>query len=131
MIVLDAAAVLDLLLRDPPGRWVQAWLSADPDAATPHLCDVEVTSALRRRERQGSVEPRRAERALTRLQALPVERLPMRPLLRAIWSHRANLTAYDAAYVALAEHLGATLVTTDLRLARAPGIAARVVTHVT
>ncbi len=60
--------------------------------------------------------------ALTDLADLPMARVSHRPLLRRCWELRDNLTVYDAAYVALAESLDATLVTADARLARAPGV---------
>jgi predicted nucleic acid-binding protein len=89
--------------------------------AAPELADLEVASALRRQLAVGSVDGRRALMALTDLADLPMTRVPHRPLLRRCWELRDNLTVYDAAYVALAESLDATLVTADVRLARAPG----------
>jgi predicted nucleic acid-binding protein len=83
---------------------------------------VEVASVLRRLVRTSKVSAARAGLALTDLADLPLRRAPHRPLLPRIWELRANLTTYDAAYVALAERLGATLLTADGRLARAAGV---------
>ena len=75
--------------------------------------------------REGSLDTASAESALANLRALDLERHAHEPLLDRIWALRGNLTAYDAAYVALAVSLDATLVTCDSRLARAPGVSAR------
>ena len=76
---------------------------------------------LRRQMRAGALDARRAGLALDDLAALPARRAPHRPLLARCWELRDNLTIYDAAYVALAEAMNATLLTGDRRLARAPG----------
>jgi predicted nucleic acid-binding protein len=88
----------------------------------PELADLEVTSVLRRQLRAGTIDARRAGLALDDLAALPARRAPHRPLLARCWELRDNLTPYDAAYVALAEAMQATLLTGDRRLARAQGI---------
>lgn len=93
----------------------------------PHLLDVEVTQVLRRFERTGSLAATRAEEALDDLRALRVVRHPTLALLGRVWGLRENLSAYDALYVALAEALEAPLLTTDRRIARAPGHTAEVV----
>ena len=87
----------------------------------PELADLEVESVLRRQLRAGAIDARRARLALDDLAALPARRAPHRPLLVRCWELRDNLTPYDAAYVALAEALHATLLTGDRRLAQAPG----------
>ncbi len=126
MIVLDASALVELLLGTGSGRSI-ASLIADPDVAlhVPHLADVEVAQALRRFVRDGDLDAASSAAALESLQALDVQRHAHEPLLGRIWALRENLTAYDATYVALAEALDATLVTCDAKLARAPGVAAR------
>lgn len=128
MTVLDASALVELLLGTSLGRRVAERI-ADPELAldAPHLVDVEVAQALRRLVRGGELDAATAEDALEDLRALDVERHSHEPLLDRVWALRENLTAYDAVYVALAEALGATLLTCDGRLARAPGIRARVV----
>jgi predicted nucleic acid-binding protein len=127
VIVVDASAVIELLLRSPLGERVEARLFTQPVALHgPHLVDVEVLQVLRRFESRGELQPARAATALSLLQVLPMRRHPHAPLLSRIWALRENLTAYDATYVALAEALGAVLVTCDARLSRAPGLRATV-----
>ncbi len=92
----------------------------------PHLLDVEVTQALRRSVALHGLSVSRAEEALQDLMDLRVRRYPHTPFLRRIWALRDNLTSYDALYVALAEALGATLLTCDTKVAAAPGHGARV-----
>ena len=92
----------------------------------PHLLDVEVAQVLRRLERAGAVGERRAGEALDDLRALRLVRHEHLPLLTRAWALRHNLSAYDALYVALAEGLGAPLLTLDRRLADAPGHGAEV-----
>jgi predicted nucleic acid-binding protein len=122
MIVLDASAVLELLLATPAGGRV-AERVADPGESlhSPHLLAVEVAQVLRRYVRTGAVDGTRAEGALVDLDELDVARYDHEPLLPRMWELRANLTAYDATYVALAEVLTAPLLTLDERLAAAPG----------
>ena len=101
-------------------------VASDEALHVPHLFDVEVLHALRRLTLSGLVSESRCHRALKALSDLRVTRYPHAPLVHRIWELRDNLTAYDAAYVALAEALDAPLVTTDGRLARTPGHRARV-----
>ena len=127
MIVLDASAVVELLLSTAAGRQI-ALRIANPDIAlhVPHLVDVEVAQALRRCETSGDIDADEAAQAVATLRDLPLERHRHDDLLDRVWALRRNLTAYDAVYVALAEALGAVLLTCDRKLARAPGLAARV-----
>lgn len=122
MIVVDSSATVDFLLTRERGSWVEEQLQASDEIGAPHLLDVEVVGALRRLARNGEISGRRAEQALGALVDLDLTRYPHLPFVDAMWSLRENLSAYDAAFVALAEALGATLVTTDLRLARAPNL---------
>lgn len=126
MIVLDASALVELLLGTARGHHVAEQL-ADPALGlhVPHLADVEVAQVLRRYVREGQLEPAVAEVALLDLRALDLERHAHEPLLERVWQLRQNLTACDAVYVALAEALEAPLLTCDARLARAPGLAGR------
>jgi predicted nucleic acid-binding protein len=127
VIVVDASAVIELLLRSPAGRRVEARLFDRPAPLhAPHLLDVEVAQVLRRWVARGDLTGWRGEASLRLLDAFPLRRHPHRPLLHRMWALRANLTAYDAAYVALAEALGATLVTRDARLGSVPGLHAPV-----
>ena len=127
MIVLDASALLELLLGTERGRTVAVRI-ADPAIGlhAPHLADVEVAQALRRYVREGEIEPSSAATALDDLRSLDLERHAHEPLLGRVWALRENLTAYDAVYVALAEALDSTLLTCDGRLSRAPGLSRRV-----
>ena len=127
MIVLDASAVVELLLDTVTGRRVAMLIE---DAAlglhAPHLLDVEVGSALRRFVRDGSLDDEDAQEAIGDLVALDLQRHSHEALLERAWDLRANVTSYDAVYVALAEALDATLLTCDSKLARAPGTRMRV-----
>lgn len=127
MIVLDASAIVELLLSTSRGQALAARIS-DPALGlhSPHLADVEVTQALRRLVREGEIDDGSARAALEDLRALDLERHPHEPLLDRVWALRKNLTAYDAVYVALAEALDSTLLTCDRRLAGAPGLGERV-----
>jgi len=126
VIVLDASAVLDGLLDARRDAEIATYLAgAGEPLAAPDLIDVEVLSVLRRWERRNEMSGSRAQQALQDLRALPVLRYPARVLLDRVWKLRHNLTAYDAQYVALAQALPGTLLTTDERMAAA-AVAARV-----
>lgn len=130
-MVLDASAVVELLVGSPRGAAVADAVrdaGAEDRLHAPDLVDVEVAQVLRRYAAQGAVPEARATAAIDLLGVLPVTRHPARVFLPRIWALRENLTAYDAAYVALAEALRAPLLTCDARLARAPGHRAEVVT---
>lgn len=127
MIVLDASALLELLLQTPLGIRVEARLFRNEEELhSPHLVDVEVTQGLRRLVRGGEVSPDRAAEALADLADLDLHRHAHLDLLNRAWRLRENVSAYDAMYVALAEALEAPIVTCDTPLARAPGHRARV-----
>jgi predicted nucleic acid-binding protein len=127
VIVLDASALVELLLDTPTGRAIGTRI-ADPAVGlhVPHLVDVEVVQALRRYTRDGKLDAASAAVALDDLRALDLQRHPHESLLDRVWELRNNLSAYDAVYLALAEILDAVLLTCDGRLARAPGAARRV-----
>jgi predicted nucleic acid-binding protein len=127
MIVLDASALVELLLGSERGQAIAMRIS-EPSLGlhVPHLVDVEVAQALRRYVRDGRLEAREAGAALEDLRSLDLERHGHEPLLDRVWALRQNLTAYDAVYVALAEALDAKLLTCDGRLARSPAAAGRV-----
>jgi predicted nucleic acid-binding protein len=122
VIVVDASALLEVLLNRPSGERIAHRL-LDPREAlhAPHLIDLEVTQALRRCQAAGEMSPQRARQALLTLVQMPLERHPHWPFLDRIWELRRNITAYDAAYVVLAEVLDAPLLTCDRALASAPG----------
>lgn len=121
MLVVDASVVAPALADDGTAGQVARDRLRGEDLIAPHLVDLEVASVLRRQLRTGALELHRAEAALTHLASLPIRRASSTSLMRRIWALRDNLTVYDASYVALAEALGATLLTSDRGLAAAPG----------
>jgi len=127
MIVVDASVVVEFLMRTDTGRLARDRLFRDRATLhAPHLLDVETAHALRRLHAAGQIDANRGREALGDLAELRINRYPHDLLLMRIWELRANLTAYDAAYVALAEVLRAPLLTCDRRMAQAPGHSARV-----
>ena len=127
MIVLDASAAVDWLLQTSAGQRIENRIySRNETLHTPHLLDLEVTQVLRRLLLHGVVTAHRADEAVRDLLDLRINRYPHFVLLPRIWQLRNNFSAYDAAYIALAENLGAALVTRDGRLASASGHAASV-----
>lgn len=127
MIVVDASAVLELLL-DGSAREVVATRFCEPGVSlhAPHLLDVEVASVLRRHARSGGLSDQRAAEVLSDFLDLSITRYPHDLLLPRVWTLRHTVSAYDAMYVALAEGLDAPLLTRDRKLARAKGHRARV-----
>lgn len=123
MIVVDASTlVLALADHGAEGHKARDRLRGDPDLHMPHLVDLEVMSALRRLNQAGEIQQEQAEAALGVLSDLPLVRYPHLPLAFRIWELRANLTPYDASYVALAETLACPFVTSDRKIERASGI---------
>ncbi len=121
MIVVDASVIVTALGDDgPDGERHRARLAGERLAA-PHLLDLEVVSAWRRRAAAGGLDERRMRLARNDLRSLPIRRVPHPTLLERCWELRDNLTIYDAAYVALAELIEAPLVTLDARLSNTPG----------
>lgn len=127
MIVVDASAVLELLLASSLGARIARRLFAPGETLhAPQVLDLEVAQVLRRFVRSRELSAQRGAEALLDLLDLPLTRYPHEPLMGRVWELRENVTAYDAAYLALAEALAAPLVTRDARLASAPGHSARV-----
>ncbi|NKX88338.1 type II toxin-antitoxin system VapC family toxin [Nocardia coubleae] len=123
MIVVDASVFVHALLNpDPLGTVCRDALEADNRWITPQHWTVEVLSVIRRFARAGTITTGQAARAVTALEKLDPEVPVTRVLVPRIWALHDNLTAYDAAYVAAAEAYGCDLLTTDSRLANAPGI---------
>ncbi len=121
MIVLDASAAVDWLLQTPAGRRVeQRIFSRRESLHAPHLLDLEVAQVLRRLAREGTISGLRADQAIRDLLDLRIARYPHYVLLPQIWQRRHNLSTYDAAYIVLAERLGAALLTRDRKLAAVP-----------
>jgi predicted nucleic acid-binding protein len=120
VIVLDASAAIDWLLQTAAGRDIQERIYSRAESLhAPHLLDLEVAQVLRRLVREGGVSVPRADQAIRDLLDLRVTRYPHVVFLTRIWRLRDNFSAYDAAYLALTEKLGATLITRDARLATA------------
>jgi len=126
VLVVDASVLVVALADDGAAGDVAREALHSQRLAAPELIDLEVLSVLRRHVTTGGVDLRRAELALTDLRDLPLSRAAHAPLLPRCWELRANLTAYDASYVALAEALDVPLVTADRRLAAAPGPRCRI-----
>ncbi len=127
MIVVDASVVANALADDgEDGDLARGRLIEAGELAAPDLVDVETVAVLRRRWLAGDLTARRFSAAVDDLGDLALLRMPTLPLMRRAYELRANVTAYDATYVALAEHLDWVLLTADNRLARAPGIACTV-----
>jgi predicted nucleic acid-binding protein len=127
VIVLDASAAVDWLLQTSAGRSIENRIySRNETLHAPHLLDLEVAQVLRRLALQGVVSIHRADEAVRDLLDLRIARYPHLVLLPRLWQLRHNFSAYDAAYIVLAEKLGGTLVTRDRRLASASGHAAAV-----
>jgi predicted nucleic acid-binding protein len=120
VIVLDASAAIDWLLRTSAGQRIEKRIySRGESLHAPHLLDLEVAQVLRRLVREVAVSAQRADQALQDLLSLRVTRYPHFVFLPHIWRLRHSLSAYDATYVVLTEQLGATLITRDARLASA------------
>jgi predicted nucleic acid-binding protein len=120
VIVLDASAAIDWLLQTAVGQQIEKRIySRGESLHAPHLLDLEVSRVLRRLERQDVIFPQRADHAIQDLIDLRITRYPHFIFLPRIQKLRHELSAYDAAYVALTERLAATLLTRDARLAAA------------
>jgi len=126
VLVVDASCLYEVVADGTVAERVRRRLAADPDHAAPHVVDVEVVSIIRRDHRLGRLDGTAADQAVDDLRDWPGERFGHQPLLGRLWELRAHVRAWDAAYVALAEALSATLLTLDGRLATAPGPRCRI-----
>ncbi len=123
MIVLDASTLANVIGDDGvSGNRARERLRTEGEAAIPDLADVETVAVLRKRWLAGDLNDERFAAAIEDLLDLPLLRVPTGQLMRRAYELRANVTAYDASYVALAEELDCPLVTADARLAGAPGL---------
>ena len=123
MIVVDASVLANVIGDDGTvGRRARSELRVAGQVAAPDLVDVETVVVLRKRWLAGALSDRRFATAIGDLEDIDVNRYPAQGLMRRAFNLRANVTAYDATYVALAEGLGCELLTGDGRLANAPGI---------
>jgi predicted nucleic acid-binding protein len=121
-IVSDASLVVDALVREGArAQWAAEQLASARHVSAPHLLDLEVLAALRKLVSARELPARSAHAAVLDLTRLPIRRYESTRFVERIWELRGQLTAYDAAYVALAEGLGVPVVTMDRRLARAGG----------
>lgn len=122
MIVVDASVLANALADDDAdGDAARDELRAADRVTAPDLVDVETVSVLRKRWLSRTLTDQRFEAAVAHLRQLQFERVPTLRMMRRAFELRANVSAYDACYVALAEVLECELVTADGRLARAPG----------
>jgi predicted nucleic acid-binding protein len=122
VIVVDASVLASVVGDDTAvGRRCRGEVRTAGDVAAPDLVDVETVAVLRKRWLGGTISDRRFATAIADLEAIALDRYPTLPLMRRAYELRANVTAYDAAYIALAEILGCELLTGDERLAQAPG----------
>lgn len=121
MLVVDASCLVEVLTGTIRGEPIRQRLDADQDQAAPHIVDVEVFGIIRREHQRGRLDRTAAAQAVADLAAWPGERFGHRLLLDRAWQLRDTVRGWDAMYVALAEALGATLLTTDRRLAAALG----------
>lgn len=128
MIVVDASAILDVLVGEPNPS-LAARLADENVLHAPHLLDTEVLHVLRRLAQRASLSDEQAVSSRTLFSSLAIDRYPHAPLSDRVWELRTTLTAYDATYVALAETLEVPLVTTDRRIAGAVGIRTHVEVH--
>ena len=128
-LVCDASALVALLLDSgPDGDWAAAAV-ADAELAAPALVDWEAANIMRRQELAGFVGADQAAQAQADLLDLAIERWPYELLAKRSWQLRANLSVYDASYVALAELLRSPLITLDAKIGRAPGVRCAVLTR--
>jgi predicted nucleic acid-binding protein len=122
LIVIDASVLANVVGDDgSDGRRARREFRDAGDVAAPDLVDVETVAVLRKRWIAGTVSDRRFAAAVEDLGQLDLDRYPALPFMRRAYELRANVTAYDSVYVALAETLGCELLTADGRLANAPG----------
>jgi predicted nucleic acid-binding protein len=122
VIVIDASVLANVLADDgPDGKAARAHVRDAGELTAPDLVDVETVSVLRKRWLAKDLTERRFRTAIDDIEGLAIVRYPTLALMRRAFELRANVTAYDAAYVALAEGLACPLVTADVRLANAPG----------
>lgn len=126
MIVTDASALVYALVVEDAGGPLRRRLIEETELHAPHIIDLEVASALRRLVQSDRLSEELAGGAIAGYLDLPIIRYPHNLLLMRIWELRHNLTPYDAAYVAIAESLAATLITADRRLSSAPGLSCEV-----
>jgi predicted nucleic acid-binding protein len=122
MLVVDAGALFEVIAGTAAADLIRDHLAADEDQFAPHLIDVEVFGVVRKHRERGLLDATAARQAIEDLRDWPGERASHRPFLERACELRSSVRGQDAMYVALAEALDATLLTTDARLARAAGL---------
>lgn len=119
MIIVDASTLTAALVDDETaGKAARARLGSDPHWAAPAHLLVETLQAVRGRLLGRKISAHRADDAVAALTGLVVETVDVQPLLPRMWELRDNVSAYDAGYIAVAEAMGAPLITGDARLSR-------------
>ncbi len=126
MLVIDASCLYEVVADTARADEVRARLVSDSEHVAPSVVDVEVISVIRRDHLLGRLDPTSAAQAVADLRDWPGERFSHQPLLDRVWELRGTIRAWDGFYVALAEVLEATLVTSDARLAAAAGPRCRI-----
>lgn len=126
MLVVDASCLYEVVADTARAGEIRARLASDPEHVAPSVVDVEVVSVIRRDHLLGRLDSTAAVQAVADLRDWPGERFSHQPLLGRVWELRDSIRAWDGFYVALAEVLQATLVTSDARLASAPGPRCRI-----
>ena len=127
MIVVDSSVILEVLLRTKSAQAIEKKIfSKGQTLHAPHLIDLEIAQVIRRYTSASEITPERGSQAIEDLIDFRISRYPHDILLSRIWDLRSNMTAYDAAYVTLAEVLNVPLFTRDARLARSVGSRAKI-----
>ena len=122
LLVIDASCLYEIVAVTPTGEEIRQRVHSDPEVLAPQVVDVEVLSTIRREHMLGRIDRAAASAAVDVLRDWPGRRVSHRSLIARAWELRDNVRTWDAFYVALAEGVGATLVTRDHRLARAVGL---------
>ncbi len=122
MIVVDASCLYEVVADAASAEEARQRLATDPDQAAPHVIEAEVLGVIRRQHMLGRLDGTAALQAVEDLRDWPGERFGHRSLLDRAWDLRDRVRSWDALYVALAEALGATLITLDRRLAGVPDL---------
>lgn len=126
MLIVDASCLFEVLGDTPLAPRIRNRLREDPDHGAPHVIDAEVIGVVRKHHLMGDLDRTAANQMIDDLRDWPGERFDHRPLLGRAWMLRESVRSWDALYVALAESLHATLITTDARLANASGPQCRI-----
>jgi predicted nucleic acid-binding protein len=127
LAVVDSSAVIEVVGNLERSEGLRELFDSN-ELIAPDLVNAEVLHALRNLERRGEISTEDADQAVRDFASLPMDRVPTEPSLPLIWSYRANVTAYDACYVALARQWRCPLITLDAKLTRVPKLGVRILT---